>query len=660
METINNADYFDQAVKIEQMTNLIVQLNHYRDLYYNQDTSEISDEEYDNLYDQLKDLEEETGVVLQTSPTYTVGYTVVSELAKVYHSHPMLSLDKTKDVNEVVKYFGDKPVSIMAKMDGLTCSLSYIRGQLTRAETRGDGTVGEDVTHNAEVIESIPKCINYFGDCVIDGEIICTIDEYTQINDELPEGEKYKHIRNYAAGSIRNLDSHIAEKRHLTFVAWRVVKGCDSNSFFERWQFMNSLGFTCVPIIKLPPLNNEIAQRAIDIIKEQVKEKSYPIDGCVFSYEDIAYGESLGSTSHHRRDQLAFKFYDEKIETTLRDVEWTIGKTGVLTPTAVFAPVDIDGTTVERASVHNISILKTLGLKYGCTVKVYKANQIIPQIDSSENDGTEDIRIPTVCPICGAQTAIKKDNQTEVLICTNTHCTGKQLAKFNNFVSRKCANIDGLSEATLEEFISRGFIHTFADIYKLKMHADEIETIEGFGSKSVKNLLTAIEASRQIKLENYINAIGIDGIGSSNAKVLAHRFNNSYEEFESALQSKFDFSSLDGFGAAMNTNIYNWYNNSFNLSQGLSQEFTFITETTNADKSLDGLRFCITGTFSKPREELKAQLESKGAIFVSGVSSKLDVLFAGDKAGSKLNKAQELGIKVAGEAELISMLGENN
>lgn len=656
-------NYEEQALAIDKMTDLINKLNYYRDKYYNYNISEISDKEYDDMYDELVRLEKESGIQLQSSPTATVGYTVVSELKKVEHNHPMLSLDKTKSVKDVIQYFSPCTTDIMAKMDGLTCSLHYVNGYLVSAETRGDGYVGEDVTHNADIIDSIPKKIPCMLETVIDGEIITTYDNFEKINATLPDDKKYKHIRNYASGSIRQLNNKIAKERNLMFVAWRAVRGHYRLSFTEMMQFLRDNGFVTVPFIPNITLNETSVESSINLIRNICTQMKYPIDGCVFTFDDLIYGERLGETAHHRKDQLAFKFYDDKYDSTLINIEWTAGKTGVLTPTAVFNPVDIDGTTVSRASLHNISIIKALGLTNGCTVHVYKANQIIPQIDSCEIDGVDNIVIPSVCPVCGAKTRIDNENGSEVLMCTNPACAGKTLAKFINFVSRKCTNIVGLSEATISEFIDRGYIKCYKDIYHLRDYASEIASIEGFGQRSVTKLLESIETSRNIKLDNFIASLGIDGVGINTAKVLADTFDYDVNKFFNALENHFDFSIIDGFGGSSQANIYAWYrdykNNPDSMANGIVEEFNFNNSApVKTDTALSDMRFCITGTFSKPREELKALLESKGATFVSGVSKNLTVLFAGESAGGKLDKAKALGIHIADEKELMNYIGE--
>lgn len=645
--------------KIDRIKELVELLNHYRNEYYNNSHSEISDFEYDKLFDELTQLESETGFIMAVSPTQTVGYEVKSELKKVKHNHPMLSLDKTKSVDDVIAFLDGKDSVIMAKMDGLTCSLRYLNGQLVSAETRGNGEVGEDILHCAKTIKNIPLKISCADEVIIDGEVIITYDDFDKINSTLPEDKKYKNPRNLASGSIRQLDSCIAANRNMKFIAWKFIKGCIDNSFFKRWVKMVELGFDVTPLINLPVIigDKQCIEHSIVLIKENCKYEGYPIDGCVFSYDDIAYGDSLGATGHHLKSQLAFKFYDELYSTKLQYVDWTIGKSAQLTPTAVFDTVEIDGADVSRASLHNISIIKNLGLTNGCTVNVFKANQIIPQIDSCENDGSGDITIPTTCPICGGTTAIKKDNDSEVLVCTNPECTGKKLAQFTHFVSKKGMDIKNLSEATLETLISHGFIRNFKDIYHLSDHRQQLIRLDGYGQKSIDNLLKSIEDSRNVKLENFIAALGIPNIGLSAAKTISQYFNGSYEKFLNACSDgPFSWTILDDFGDVMSDGLNNYLDNNLDDVAMLTKEMNFIVEEKITDNFLANLKFCITGSFSRPREELKKQLEDRGAKFVSSVSKNLDVLFAGEKAGSKLTKAQQLGVRVANEEELMSML----
>lgn len=638
---------------------LVELLNYHNNLYYNMSHPEISDMEYDKLFYELVELENKTGFILSTSPTQTVGYEVKSELQKVQHNHPMLSLAKTKDWNEFIKYFGSKDVIGMLKMDGLTCSLKYIDGELVSAETRGNGEIGEDILHNAKTITTIPKKIQYKDELIIDGEVICTLDNFKLFVTE------YKNPRNFASGSIRLLDSQECAKRNLTFVVWNVIKGFDEeNSFLKKLELIEEQGFTVVP------WTSSFDWDAKEFLIEEARNLGYPIDGLVGRFDDIKYGKSLGSTSHHNNSAYAFKFYDEIYESTLKNIEWTIGRTGVLTPTAVFEPVEIDGTMVERASLHNISVMTEIlgGAWVGRPIKVYKANMIIPQLIANPEDLTyipgkeaKWLHIPKYCPICGGETKIKKDNDSKVLVCNNPSCAGKNLARFVHFVGRKAMNIDGLSEKTLELLISNGYIHNFKDIYHLSEHADELYSLDGLGEKSVKNLLQSIEKSRDITLDRFITAIGIPNIGSSAARTISQYFNGDHFDFTYALSNGFDFTKLNDFGSVMNESLHNWWGNKDPMVELLSLEMHFIREDNNKNTKLSGLSFCITGSLThfSNRDALIADIESHGGKFVSSVSSKCNYLINNDclSTSSKNKKAQSLGIPIITEELYLDLIG---
>ena len=651
---------------INKIKELVEKLNHYKDIYYNESRSEISDFEYDNLFDELSSLEKESGFVMTTSPTQTVGYEVKSKLDKVTHNHPMLSLDKTKNVDDVIKFLNGKDGVIMAKMDGLTCSVRYLNGKLVSAETRGNGEIGEDILHCAKTIKNLPLEINCLEEVVIDGEVIITYDDFEKINAALPESERYKNPRNLASGSIRQLDSSIAAKRNMKFIAWKMVKGYKNNSFYSRLIRMANWGFDIVPVALIPTMmqNEQQVTEAIDVMKNWASQKSFPIDGCVFGYDDIAYGDSLGATGHHLRSQLAYKFYDEIYPTKLQYIDWTMGKTGVLTPTAVFDSVEIDGTEITRASLHNISILKSLGLTNNCTAYIYKANQIVPQIDSCENDGNGEIEIPSTCPICGGKTIIKKDNESEVLMCDNPNCSVKLLGRLNHFVSKKAANIDGLSEATLELLINNDLINSFEDIYALKRHKDKLLNLPGFGTKSVEKLLQSIENSRIIKLENFICALGIDGIGTSASKTLSKAVHGDLRELIMLWANDFDFETLDDFGKITAKNFTDYFDEYINEIESLASHMRFVLpEKTKNESSVDlgSKSICVTGSLNiyKNRDELVKDIEAHGGKVVGSVSKKTDMLLTNDadSGSTKAKKAVELGIPIVSEIEFRHMIG---
>ena len=639
-------------VKISRIKELTELLNKASDSYYNTGDTIMEDREYDSLLEELRFLEQETGFVMMASPTHKVGYEVKSELQKVAHNHPMLSLAKTKDWNGFIIYFGNKDVIGMLKMDGLTCSLRYIDGELISAETRGNGEIGEDIFHNIETVKTVPQKIPYKDELIVDGEIICTYQDFE------PFSTEYKNPRNFASGSIRLLDSNECAKRPLTFVAWNVIKGFDNeNSFLRKLVLIDELGFTVVP------WTSSFDWDAKEFLVNKAKKLGYPIDGLVGRFDDIKYGESLGATSHHSNAAYAFKFYDELTETTLRDVEWTLGRTSVLTPTAVFDSVDIDGSSVSRASLHNISIMKNLGLTKNCTIRVFKANQIIPQVDSADKDGDVPIEIPNKCPICGGATSIKQDNESEVLVCTNPDCIGKKIARFTHFVSRKCMNIDGLSERTLELLISNNLIKNFRDIYHLKEHVGKLCDIDGMGKKSVENLLNSIEKSRDVKLENFIAALGIPNIGLSAAKAISKKFNGSHYDFILALSNdNYDFSQIDDFGEITNKSLHDWWHSKDPMVELLPMEVNFIVEDTGSNANLDGKSFCITGglTHYTNRDALVKTIEDNGGKYVSSVSKKTDYLINNDKTSTsgKNKKAMDLNIPIISEEDFINMIGE--
>ena len=650
--------------KIDRIKELVKQLNYHRDLYYNESRPEISDFEYDQLFDELRNLEQETGLVMAISPTQTVGYEVKSSLSKVTHNHPMLSLDKTKNVDDVIKFLNGKDGIVMAKMDGLTCSVRYLNGKLVSAETRGNGEIGEAILHCAKTIKNLPLEINCLDEVIVDGEVIITYDDFEKINATLPENERYKHPRNLASGSIRQLDSSIAAQRDMKFIAWKLIKGIDNNSFFDRWIFMDSLGFDVVPLFQLPHqlINEKLIEHSIVLMKENAKKEGFPIDGCVFGYDDVAYGESLGATGHHLRSQLAYKFYDELYDTRLQYIDWTMGKTGVLTPTAVFDSIEIDGTEINRASLHNISIIKSLGLTNGCTVRVYKANQIIPQIDSCEQDGDGEIEIPSVCPICGGLTSIQKENDSEVLVCTNPECSGKLLGRLNHFVSKKAMGIDGLSEATLELLISNSYINNFDDIYHLSDCFDELIHLPGLGPKSVEKLLLSIEKSRAVKLENFLVALCIPNIGTSAAKTISKACGGNLNTLIMMWANDFDFTMLDDFGEVTAKSFTNYFDEYINEIEALASHMKFIAPEVKAENNVDlgGKSFCVTGSLNiyKNRDELIKDIETHGGKIVGSVSKKIDYLLTNDadSGSTKARKAAELNIPIINEVEFRHMI----
>ena len=657
--------------KVKRIKELTQKLNQYRDSYYNDSVSEISDHEYDELFDELKQLEEETNIVMANSPTHTVGYEVKSKLEKVKHSHPMLSLDKTKSVDDLKKFAGDKNCLLMCKMDGLTVLLTYENGELIQAETRGNGEEGEIITHNARVFENIPAHIDYTGHLEVEGEAIITYGDFEIINSKLLENEKYKNTRNLVSGSVRQLDSNIAAQRHIKFITWKVPNIEDKiksdNSILFRLNYIKDLGFDIVPFYSYTNCSSdkENINNMIISLQDRAKYLGYPIDGLVVTYDDISYGESLGTTGHHPKHSLAYKFYDDIYPTRLLDVEFTMGKTGVLTPTAVFEPVEIDGTMVERASLHNISIMKSLGIvsKYQ-EIGVYKANMIIPQIEYAEKmdcvSVKESICIPGVCPVCGWNTERVKDNDTEVLICTNPDCKAKLLGKLVHFVSKNAINIDGLSEQTLQKFIDLRWLESFKDIYYLSEHKNEMYKLDGFGKKSVDKLLESIEKSRNTTLDRFIYGLCIPLIGRTASKDIANNFNYDYEQFRK-YGIVTHYKGIDGFGDSMNDSIHDYLRKNHMMVEMLADEFTFIVNEKSENKvNLSNKTFVITGSLNyyKNRDELVNIIEQLGGKVSGSVSAKTNYLINNDieSNSSKNKKAKELGIPIMSESEFVHMI----
>ena len=659
--------------KIDRIKLLTKQLNQYRDFYYNNSISQISDYEYDCLIDELQQLENDTGFVLFNSPTHSVGYEVKSNLIKVKHNHLMLSLDKTKNVDDLIKFADNQPVLLMHKLDGLTISLHYVNGTLVSAETRGNGIIGEDVLHTVKTFTNVPLNINYKEDLIVDGEAIITTDVFEQINSKLPEDSKYKNPRNLCSGSVRQLDSSIAAKRNIKFIAWKVIKGFEDekginndefyyNIFSYKLFLLTHLGFDVVDYLVLTEPKKYTADdfiTYINVLKTQAQEKHLPIDGLVISYENIEYGNSLGMTEHHFKNQLAYKFYDEEIETILENIEFTMGKTGTLTPTAIFTPIIIDGTEISRASLHNISICKNLQLGIGDTITVYKANQIIPQVkDNLTKSNT--FKIPDVCPICGEKTTIIKENETEVLICSNENCKGKLIGKLTHFVSKNAMNIDGLSEQTILKLINIGLLKTFKDIYYLYLHKDILYNLEGFGKQSIDKLCDNIEKSKNTTVDRFIYAICIPLIGRKASKSIAKHFNNDINEFFTQWVNGFDFSSINDFGITMNKSMHNFIRTNSKWVKELINEFSFNIHNSFNNKLLLNKNFVITGTLThyKNRNELINIIEQFGGQVFNSVSKTTSYLINNDinSNSSKNKKAKDLNIPIISEVDFNNLI----
>ena len=650
--------------KINRLKELTEQLNHYRDSYYNNSESLISDKQYDDLFDELQLLEQETGIIMSNSPTRTVGYEVKSKLEKVKHSHPMLSLDKTKSTDDLVKFSDGRDCIISLKLDGLTVLNTYDNGVLRQSETRGNGEEGEIITHNAKVFDNLPLNIPFDRKFEIEGEAIITQYDFEKIN---TNGE-YKNCRNLASGSVRQLDNNITKNRHIRFIAWKIPFGVTTYS--KGFEIAAQYGFEVVPYVKYNSKYDDI-EKAIEVLKSIAKEKSFPIDGLVITYNNVEYGKSLGMTGHHPKHSLAYKFYDDIYPTKLLDVEFTMGKTGVLTPTAVFKQVEIDGTVVERASLHNISIMKELGITHkGQIVNVFKANQVIPQIDSVEPIDSDDeldvIEIPTKCPICGSATEIVKDNESEVLICTNPDCRGKLLGQLSHFVSKNAINIDGLSVQTLQKLIDLGWVKSFPDIYHLFDHKEEMYKLDGFGKKSVDKLLDNIQKSRNTELSRFIYALSIPLIGRTASKEIAKACYDDITIFIGMIKSNQLYklvNDIDGFGDTMLKSLCDYVKLHMSGIEALSEEFIFAKRECNSSKSdLSGKTFVITGSLNhyKNRDELVGVIESLGGKISGSVSSKTSFLINNDTESnsSKNRKAKELGIPIISESNFLNMISE--
>lgn len=637
-----------------EIRKLIDELNYYTKLY-DEGKPEISDKEWDDKYFLLQKMEQKIGIYYEDSPTQRVNYQVVNKLNKVEHSHPMLSLDKTKSIDEVKSFLGNKPHIAMAKMDGLTCSLTYENGRLVAAETRGNGIIGEDILHNALQIKSIPKRIEYTNKLVVDGEVICTYEDFENFKDE------YKNPRNFASGSIRLLNSEESANRHLTFIAWDVIEGFKDNDFLStRLKELGELGFTYVPFFYDNSIEDNRVEHAIDEIKIFCNKIGYPIDGIVFKYDKVSEYLAAGRTDHHFKGGIAYKFYDDEYETKLIDIEWTMGRTGQLTPVAVYEDIDIDGTICNRASLHNITILKdTLG-GYGWDgqkIKVFKANQIIPQISwaQPEDEYTKKyFHYPMTCPICNQPTKIKKDVVSEVLYCDNPMCEGKLLNKLDHFCSKKGLDIKGLSKATLDKLIDWGWVENIKDIFTLFTHKEEWVKKQGFGVASVEKILSAIDIASETTLDKIIAAAGIPEIGSRVAKDLASHY-DSWTKF----RMDTDYTHIDGIGEIMNNNLLNFNYEDMDYIVAAYLDYQPISYNDENAKILDGKVFCITGKVNhfKNRAELQADIESKGGKVVSSMSNKVTHLINNDNTStsSKNLAAQKANIPIITEEEYLEL-----
>lgn len=641
-----------------RMKELIDILNKAASVYYQGKDEIMSNFEYDRMYDELSALEKESGLVLAGSPTQKVGYEVLSELPKQTHPSPMLSLDKTKQVDELSSWLGGKEGLLSWKMDGLTVVLTYENGELLNAVTRGNGVVGEVITNNAKVFKNLPVNIPFKGRMVLRGEAIITYSEFKKINALLSEEEQYKNPRNLCSGSVRQLNNEITAKRNVELYAFTLVEaeGVDfKNSQQNKMEFMKEQGFQTVEYKVVTAKN---IYETVEWFSEKVKTNDFPSDGLVLLYDDISYGESLGSTAKFPRNAIAFKWADETAKTKLTEVEWSASRTGLINPVAIFEPVELEGTTVSRASVHNISIVKELKLGIGDTIEVYKANMIIPQIAQNLTKSGS-LEIPDKCPVCGEKTSIHKENDVEVLFCENPDCLAKKIKSISLFVSRDAMNIDGMSEATIEKFISKGFLHELADLFKLNRYKDEIISMEGFGEKSYEKLVKAAETAKITTTAKFIYSLGIANIGLSNAKMVCKAFSNDFEKIRHA--SIDELVEIDGVGEIIAESFVKFFANENNnhMVDDLLDIVTLEDEENDNANDMDGMNFVITGSVNhfSNRSEVKELIEGRGGKVTGSVTSKTKYLINNDSTSnsSKNKKAKELGVQIITEDEFIDM-----
>ena len=649
-----------KADRIKELTEI---LNRASKAYYMQDTEIMSNYEYDALYDELVQLEKETGITLSNSPTIHVGYEVVSELPKEEHEYPMLSLDKTKDVQTLSDWLGDQMGVLSWKMDGLTIVLTYDNGELVKAVTRGNGYVGEVITNNAKVFKNVPHRIAFKGKLTLRGEAVIKYSDFNALNNQIEDSEaKYKNPRNLCSGSVRQLNNAVTAERNVFFFAFTLVvaEGEDfHNSRMQQFEWLRSQGFDVVEHVQV---DRESLPSYVSQFAERITENDFPSDGLVLILEDIAYGESLGTTAKFPRNAIAFKWADEVRETHLLDVEWSASRTGLINPIAVFEPVELEGTTVSRASLHNISILRALQLGRGDLIQVYKANMIIPQI--AENlTRSDSLEIPSVCPVCGETTEIRSLNDVSSLYCLNEECPAKHVKQFSLFVSRDAFNIEGMSEATLEKLIQHGFLHEPADLFHLDNYHDEIVQLDGFGEKSYQRLMASVQKARKITLAKLIYSLGILNIGLSNARLLCRHYKNDLQALMSA--STEELTAIDGIGPVIAGSFTDCFADEHHKKEleDLLGEVEIEQENFEAeDRIFDGKIFVITGSLEhfKNRNALKELLEEKGAKVAGSVSSKTSYLINNDaaSASSKNKKARELGVSVITEEELMALMGK--
>lgn len=649
------------ADKRKRMQELVELLNRARRAYEQEDTEIMSNFEYDKLYDELLGLEQELGTTLASSPTINVGYEVLGELPKERHDRPMLSLDKTKDVSQLKEFLGTQAAVISWKLDGLTIVLTYENGTLAKAVTRGNGEIGEVITNNAKVFKNLPLHIPYKGNLILRGEAVIGYRDFEKINAEIEDVDaKYKNPRNLCSGSVRQLNNEITAKRNVCFFAFTLVNadGVDfKNSRYEQLEWLAGQGFE---VVEHRLVTADTIEEEVERFAEKIAGNDFPSDGLVLIYDDIAYGQSLGSTAKFPRDSFAFKWADEIKETTLLEIEWSPSRTGLINPVAIFEPVELEGTTVSRASVHNISIMEELELGVGDKIEVYKANMIIPQIAGNlTRSGVKDI--PCACPVCGGATRISMENDTKTLYCTNSECQAKQIKSFALFVSRDALNIEGLSEATLEKFIVRGYIKDFSDIFHLDRYEEEIKTMEGFGEKSYVNLTGSVEKARNTTLPKLVYSLGIAGIGLANAKVICKALDYKPEKLYAATIE--ELSEISGVGGVLAKAFADYFadENHRELFEKLLKEVQIPEEVIQKEAQIfEGMNFVITGNVEHfaSRREVKDVIEARGGKVTGTVTSKTNYLINNDvqSTTSKNKKARDLGIPIISEEEFLKML----
>jgi len=657
--SIRNREASMQSEKIERIKYLVETLNRASKAYYAQDREIMSNQEYDRLYDELQALEQETGVVITGSPTVSVGYEAVDELPKERHESPMLSLDKTKSREELRDWLEGHAAVLSWKLDGLTIVLTYRGGKLVKAVTRGNGEIGEVITNNAKTFVNLPLMISFTGELVLRGEAVISYSDFEKINQGIEDVEaKYKNPRNLCSGSVRQLNNEITARRNVRFYAFSLVSAEEAdfgNSREAQFSFLEEQGFQ---VVEHYLVTEENILDTVEQFEKKIETQDIPSDGLVLTYEDIAYGQSLGRTAKFPRHSIAFKWADELRESVLKEIEWSASRTGLINPVAVFEPVELEGTTVSRASVHNISILRGLRLGIGDRITVYKANMIIPQI--AENLTCSDtVEIPKVCPVCGGPTQIRQVNEVQSLYCTNEKCAAKQIKAFTLFVSRDAMNIDGLSEATLEKFVDMGFLHEFADLFHLDRYREQIVELEGFGEKSYQNLADSIDRARETTLPRVIYGLGIANIGAANAKMLCRYFGHDLKRMQAADVET--LSAIDGVGDVIAAAFVNYMQDADNLRkiENLMAELQIeVPKVEEGSQTLSGMSFVITGSLRHfaGRSDLKDLIEQKGGKVTGSVTGKTTCLINNDtaSASAKNRKAKELGIPVISEEDFMA------